>query len=600
MIDPYDRDKRGKAILLGSLVLLGFLILGGRLFQMQVLVWEEYLAQSDENRIRPERVVALRGQVFDRNGSVLADSRPTFSVSVIPYLVQRNDAVLDRLVALVDADRAVIDRRLAEGLGRPYEPHRVLYDIDIRIVSIVEEHSAELPGVLIESEPVRRYPQGTLAAHVLGYLGKISEEELLAARAAGGNLTPGARVGRTGVEKEYESYLSGKDGVRYVQEDARGRPLGTLRETSPVPGEDLWLTIDTGLQAFAESLITTYRVKGSLVEQAGAIVAMDPRTGDVLAMASCPSFDPNLFSVNVPVSVWDSLSQDPMHPLLNRTSQAAYPPGSTYKPITAALGIIDDHVRPDTRLLPCFGSYRLGRRSYGCWEDRGHGSLDFQRSMERSCDVYYYQIGQEMNLDHFAELSFTFGFGKPTGIDLPADRAGLVPTTKYMNERYGRNGWGPGYQLNHSIGQGEILSTPLQIARFFGAIGTGALVRPRLLLRVIDAEGNAKPGRPALRQEVSVAGRVITLLQEAVEGVVENERGTGGAARVPGIRVAGKTGTAENPHGVEHAWFVAYAPAENPTIVVACILEEAGHGGSEAAPIVGAFLRRFFQVKEGV
>lgn len=600
MIDQNSRDQRGKTILLGSLVLLGFLILGGRLFQMQVLVWEEYLAQSDENRIRPERVAALRGQMFDRNGVVLADSRPTFSVSVIPYLVQRNEAVLDRLVALVGADRAVIDRRLAEGLGRPYEPHRVLYDVDIRIVSIVEEHSSELPGVLIESEPVRRYPNGRLAAHVLGYLGKISEEELLAARAAGGNLTPGARVGRTGVEKEYEAYLSGKDGVRYVQEDARGRPLGTLRETSPVPGEDLWLTIDTDLQTFAESLITSYRMESSVVEQAGAIVAMDPKTGDILAMASCPTFDPNLFSVNVPIPVWDSLSQDPMHPLLNRASQAAYPPGSTYKPITAALGIIDDHVRPETRLLPCFGSYRLGRRTYRCWEERGHGSLDLARSMERSCDVYFYQIGQEMNLDHFAELSTAFGFGKRTGIDMPADRAGLVPTIKYMNNRYGRDGWGAGYLLNHSIGQGEILTTPLQIARFFGALGTGALVRPRLLLRVIDAEGSQKPGRPALTQDVSIAPSLLALLQGAVEGVVANERGTGGAARVTGIRVAGKTGTAENPHGLEHAWFVAYAPADDPQIVVSCLLEEAGHGGSEAAPIVGALLRRFFRVKDGV
>ncbi len=587
MIDTLERGRREKAITLAAILLVGFLILAGRLFQMQVLVWEEYLARADENRIRPERLAALRGKIYDRNGAVLADSRPSFSVSIVPYQVRKNPEVLDRLGDLIGVEPDRLRERVRKGFSRPYEPRPVLRDVDLRTVSIIEERGYDLSGVLIESEPVRRYPEGSLAAHVIGYMGEVSEKEIAASRVGGSGLAVGMRVGRAGIEREYDSRLRGKDGVRYVQEDARGRPLGTLRETDPLPGEDLYLTIDAPLQALAESLLADYR--------GGAVVALDPVGGDVLALASFPTFDPNLFSVAVSGVVWDSLSTDPAHPMLDRALQSAFPPGSTFKPVTAAVGLIDGLIRPDMRLLPCLGSYKFGRRVYRCWLETGHGSLRLTDAIARSCDVYFYQVGAGMDLDHFAGVAGDFGLGRKTGIDLPGERSGLVPSKKYMNNRYGKSGWGAGFQLNHAIGQGEILTTPLQVACFYGALGTGERVRPRLLREAVAPDGSIVAGPTPALEKVNLPAKVLDELREGITAVIEDDRGTGTAARIPGIVAAGKTGTAENPHGTEHAWFVAYAPVEAPVIVVVVFLEQAGHGGAEAAPVAGKLLRRYFR-----
>lgn len=586
MMERVDRGLQGKAIILGSILLLGFMVLGGRLFQMQVLVWEEYMAQSEENRIRPEKVAALRGKLYDRNGAVLADSRPSFSVSVVPYQVRQDPAVLDRLGALINVSPDLLRERVRKGFSRPYEPRPVVRDVDIETVSIVEERGYELSGVLIESEPVRRYPGGTLAAHLLGYLGEVSETELSQSRAVGSGFSAGTRVGRTGIERFYDSRLRGKDGVRYVQEDVRGRPLGTIRDAEPVPGEDLSLTLDSELQALAESLIVGF--------EAGAVVALDPVEGDVLVLASSPTYDPNLFAVSISPAVWDSLVQHQFHPMLNRSVQSALPPGSTFKPITAAVGLIDRLVRPETTLLPCLGSYKFGRRTFGCWKESGHGTLVLKDAMAQSCDVYFYQIGAKMNLDHFHDIAASFELGEMTGIDLPNEKPGLIPSKRYMNERHGRSGWGPGFQLNHSIGQGEILTTPLQIARFYGALATGELVRPRILRHALAPDGTILPGPSRVSREVDIPQDVMRELRRGITAVIHGERGTGGIARVPGITAAGKTGTAENPHGLEHAWFVVYAPTEKPEIVIAVFLERAGHGGEFAAPIAGEMLRRYF------
>ncbi|MFH1277747.1 MAG: penicillin-binding protein 2 [Candidatus Eisenbacteria bacterium] len=584
-LDPRSRLRAWK---LGLAACAAFLLLAGRLFQMQVVGSADYSVRAEENRIRPERIAALRGRIFDRNGSVLADSRPSFSVSVVPYLVRKNDEVLARLGELIGEDPEILRERARQGYSRPYEPRWVLRDVNIGTVSIVEEHRHELPGVLIESEPVRRYPQGSLAAHALGYLGELSREE--AAAAAPGISAAGVHVGRAGIERKYEGLLRGRDGVRYVQEDARGRPLGTMRESGSVPGEDLWVALDGELQALAESLLAEY--------SAGSVVVLDPRSGEVLVLASWPSFDPNVFTVAVPPALWDSLSDHPFHPLLNRAIQATYPPGSTLKPVTAADGLMEGIVRPETRLLPCFGSWRFGRRVFGCWQENGHGTLSLRSALEQSCDVYFYQIGAKMDIDRFAAVAAEFGFGTVTGIDLSGERAGLIPTSRYMNDRYGRSGWGQGFLLNHAIGQGEILVTPLQLARFYGALATGFLAPPRLLFESVDAEGVATSHAPPVPRMIDVDREVLRPIREGIVLVVEGERGTGRSARVPGMTVAGKTGTAQNPHGDDHAWFAAWAPAENPRIVVAAVIENAGHGGEVAAPLVGDLLRFFF-AREG-
>ena len=589
MIERIDPSIRSRAWILGILVVAGFLLLVGRLFQMQVVVSDEYSVRAEENRIRPERIAALRGRILGRAGTVLADNRPSFSVSVVPYLVRKNEEVIDRLADLIGVEAGPLKERARKGFIRPYEPKAVLRDVDIVTVSVVEEHGHQLRGVLIESEPVRRYPRGKLAAHLLGTLGEVSQEEL--AEGVPGIIAAGASVGRTGVERRYEAMLRGRDGVSYVQEDARGRPLGTVRETGAIPGEDLWLTIDAELQAMAESLLAEH--------VAGSVVILDPRTGEVLVLASAPTFDPNIFTVTVPAALWDSLGNHPLHPLLNRTIQATYPPGSTFKPITAAEGILEGIVRPETSLLPCFGSWRFGRRVFRCWKEEGHGTLRMKGAIAQSCNVYFFQIGAQMDLDRFADLAARFGFGAVTGIDLPGERAGLLPTSRYMNDRYGRSGWGPGFLLNHSIGQGEILVTPLQIASFYGALGSGRLVEPRLLFESVDAEGHAASHPPPLPKSVDLSDAIFRTLRACIVEAVEGEKGTGYGARVPGVVVAGKTGTAENPHGEEHSWFAAWAPAENPRIAISVIVEYAGHGSDVAAPLAGELLRFFF-AREGV
>lgn len=589
MIQRGGYQSRRKALALGCIVALAFLVLLGRLFQMQVLVSEGYSAKADENRIRPQRVAALRGRIFDRNGRLLADSRPSFSVSVVPYQVRRDSLVLGRLADLVGVPIDLLKEKSRKGFSRPYEPWAVLRDVDISIVSLVEEQGHHLAGVLIESEPVRLYPYGTLAAHLLGYLGEVSSHELKEGRI--GVSGAGVRVGRTGIENFYDSKLRGRDGVHYVQVDARGLPLGTVRLTEPIPGEDIILSIDADLQAHAESLLQAHT--------AGVVVALDPRSGDVLAFASFPTFDPNLFSVSVSQDDWKGLSADPAHPLLNRGVQSTYPPASTFKPVTAIEGLREGIVTPERKLLPCFGSYKFGRRTFRCWDEEGHGALTLRHAIERSCDVYFYQIGAKMDLDHFSRLAGELGFGKKTGIDLPTEKSGLLPTKKYMNERYGRSGWARGSLLNHSIGQGEILATPLQVACFYAALGTGRFVKPRLMIESVDPGGVKTVYEPATGGRIDIPDEILDTIREAILLAVEGEKPTGRGARVPGTLVAGKTGTAENPHGEHHSWFAAWAPFEDPRIVIAVLVENAGHGGDVAAPMAGELLRSWFG-REGV
>jgi penicillin-binding protein 2 len=584
LIERPDPRLATRARTIAVIVIAALAILLGRLFQMQVLVSAEYRAQADENRIRPERIAALRGRICGRNGGVLADNRPAFNIAVVPYEVRQDLGVLDHLANLVGADREALRAAAEEGLSRPHQSRVILRDVDLTIVSIVEEHGFELPGVLVESEPVRVYPEGPVAAHVLGYVGEMSEREIEERKSSGAAL--GTRVGRAGLERWYDEILRGQDGVRYVQEDAHGRRLGALREAEPVAGEDLFLTLDEGLQARAESLLA--------LQIAGTVVAIDPETGGILALACSPSFDPNLFSVAVPGAIWDSLSNDPLHPLLDRAIQATFPPGSTFKPVTAAAGLDQRAVTPESHLLPCFGAWQFGSRAFHCWRPEGHGSLPLREAIEQSCDVYFYQVGARLDLDRFAALAGALGLGQKSAVDLPGEKGGLIPTTKYMNDRYGKNGWGAGALLNHAIGQGEVLATPLQMARLYAALGSGRLTEPHLLVQSVDAEGKVTVRDVSSPKPLSLPDEILRPIREGVTRAVQGDRGTGKSARVPGILVAGKTGTAQNPHGEDHSWFAAWAPASYPEIALAVIVENAGHGSEVAAPIAGDLLRYWF------
>lgn len=579
----HDGDRREMGKRLSAALLLLLLVLAGRLVHLQILgraVWER---RSVENRIRPERIEALRGAIRDRNGVLLATNRPAFSVGVVPAQVKGKPEVYDALEALLGVPAAEIAQTVREEATHPYDEVRVRRDVDIQTVARIEERRLDLPGVVVIAEPVREYPFREVGCHALGYIAEIRKDELEAMRARG--YRQGDVVGRSGVEKRYEEVLRGEDGTRFLLEDAHGRVIREVGEEPPTPGNVLVLSLDWRMQEVADSVLGDHR--------AGALVALDPRDGSILALASHPGFDPNLFAIGIGAQAWRDLNSDPSHPLIDRAVQSAYPPGSTYKLVTAALALEDRVIGPGTLFRGCGGGYTYGARFFRCWEAAGHGQLAVADAIVHSCDVFFYQVGERMSLLRFEEEGKRFGFGRKTGIDLPQEVKGLVPGPGYYDERFGRSRWTRGVQLNLAIGQGELLVTPLQLAVFFGTLGLGGEMHaPHVLRRIETFEGRTVDSFRDRAETVPIDRGAWRVLTEALAGVVE--RGTARTSRIEGIRVAGKTGTAQNPHGLEHAWFVAYAPVEAPEIVVALIVEQAGHGGTVAAPLVRRVLEEHF------
>jgi penicillin-binding protein 2 len=482
-------------------------------------------------------------------------------------------------------------------------------------ISQIEERLDPLPGVEVEPESVRRYPGGTLACHVLGYLGEISEDEL--ADGANQGYQIGDLVGRTGLESEYESMLRGYDGVAYTEVDALGRRTHLFPElpASPaIPGHDLLLTLDAGLQKVAEAALDAVPTKEKIAAAAaakaagvaladsalpgppGALVAIDPRTGEILAMASRPPFDPNVFVRGQSKEDWRILNS-PTHPLLNRAIQSSYPPGSVFKVVTSLAGLQEGVITAGRTFSACRGAYFFGNRSFHCWRKEGHGALALSDALTRSCDIYYYQLGIALGvarLGHFAEV---LGVAKKTGIDLPQERAGLVPTPEWYHAHYGKGGTGPGAALNIAIGQGEDLLTPVEMARLAGAVAAGGRrMKPHLIRRVQSLNGEVL--RDATQENwedgtLPVSPENLEIVVSAMERVVMDNSGTGTRARVGPFRIAGKTGTAQNPHGDDHAVFICFATVDDPRIAVAVVVEGGGHGGSAAAPVAQRVLQAF-------
>ena len=454
--------------------------------------------------------------------------------------------------------------------------------VPFAVRAAIEELRGELPGLEVHIEPLRRYAHGTVAAHLLGYAGEINEKELEKRTVDG--YRSGDLIGRSGVEHGYEDLLRGQDGAEFVVVNAMGKRVTTLSEGPPrlpVAGHDLTLTIDLKVQnAMEEAMAGVER---------GAAVAIDPRDGSILGLVSRPAFDPNEFSVGLSARRWKELSEGGQNPLLNRAIQGTYPPGSTFK-IVSMLSALRNHVAtPTTRFAPCVGRYSFGGRSFGCWKRTGHGSLDFIGALEHSCDVYFYQVGPKLGLGPLEASAREFGLGGRTGIDLPQEKKGLIPGQAWYDERWGAGNWRKGVMLNLAIGQGELLTTPLQLALMAAETGmSGKALRPHVV-RQIKGVPEFAPGRPE-RERITASPEEWRAVREALERVVVS--GTGTAARVPGVRVAGKTGTAQNPHGDDHALFVCYAPVDDPRIALAFVIENSGHGGSVAAPKAGRVLAR--------
>jgi penicillin-binding protein 2 len=565
-----------------------FLILGIALFRLQIAKGDRYRELAENNYIVQASITAPRGLIVDRNGTVIASSRQAFSICAIPRSFLRNREEIQTLGQIVGLDEDYIRSRL-EATSSSYRPTAVIRDADFATLSRVEEMFADLPDVIVLSEPVRSYPGGIHFSHMLGYVGEVTQEELAAGR---GRYGRGDFIGKTGIEKVYEEYLRGRDGERFLKFSPYGgaSPVDVdgMSAKTPRQGMTVVLNADDGLQRLAYELFE---------DRPGAVVAVDPRTGGVLALVSSPGFDPNLFATGISAADWDEIIKADGKPLLTRPVRSAYPPGSVFKIVTSAAALEGGIAGRHTRYRPCGGAYRFGNRVFRCWKEEGHGTRDLPGAIMVSCDVYFYQLGERLGLDRLSGYTKGWYLDAETGIDLPGEVAGLVPDAAYYNRVYGERGWTRGIMLNLAIGQGELLLTPVEVACFISGLANGGTyITPRCVARVESGDRvESIGGKPV---ELPMTPSTLGTVKEGMLAVVEGPQGTGRAARVPGIQVAGKTGTAQNPHGDDHASFVCFAPYEDPEIVIFVLVENGGHGGAVAAPIAGELLAYYFGVSE--
>jgi len=583
---PGRRDPGQRRIIsIAAAVTLGFLVIIGQLWYLQVLEGGRFLDASDKNRIRVRPIAAPRGILFDRNGVPLVDNRPAFTLSIIPREVDNRETVLGRLSTLLGLPYQELVDAVDRVSADSFLPVRIRRGLTMDDVAKVEEWKLELPGVIVEVEPQRAYPTSRFAAHLLGYVREANDEQMKQGRYRRGEL-----VGQTGLERLLDEFLRGRDGGERIEVDAMGRPIRLVQQTDPHPGAQVVTTIDRRIQELAEK---------AMEGKAGSVVVMDPRNGDVLALVSTPAFEIDLFTGNIDRDAWVRLVQDPQHPLLNRASQAQYPPGSIFKIVLMAAGLQEGSITPMDK-VHCTGQFHYGDRTWKDWKKEGHGTVDLRRGIAQSCDVYFYTQGLKIGGTAIAKYAKAFGLGGPTGIELGSEKLGLIPEPKPRKDKKTR-AWTGGDTLNMSIGQGAVLVTPMQVARMMSAVANGGVLwKPRIVQRIERPEQGVvfrDPGH--VNGHVELSPVVWAMIRDGLWAVV-NDGGTGGQARIPGLDVAGKTGTAQtianskSEKGQDHAWFAAFAPAKAPEVVVVVLVERGGHGGDAAAPIARKIFNAIF------
>lgn len=577
---PNDIARRTQ---LSSVVLaIGFVALLGAFFRTQVLSHQTYATQSEENRLRAIPLPAPRGIIYDRHGQIIAENLPAYSVSLITPNEDSLRAalrVLQPTLQLTDADISAAVRRFRRA---PTRPTVVLPDASIDVISVLEEHRIDFPRLIIQSVPKRYYPDGQVVASFVGYTGEISEDELNKPQYAG--YKPGQVIGKGGLEKQYESELHGEEGERYDEVDARGRPVrgvGPRPEHDPIGAPALKTNIDLDLQKFVAAAF------GDSLQ--GGAIALDPKTGGVLALYSAPSFDPNRFTGGIPPAYWKELNTDPRRPLFNKVIQGTYPPGSTWKLATSTLGLELGLVTIDSHMpISCSGGLQYGRRYFRCWEKKGHGSLSLSGAITHSCDTYFYQLGLKLGLARLVGGGIDLQFRERSGIDLPNEIRPRFPARDvkaYYDRMFGPRNWSNAETLNLAIGQGANSQTVVNMAKFYTALATdGSAAKPELVAR-----------SPERRKIMNLTASQLKGLRIAMAGVT-SAGGTAASAGIEGLVIAGKTGSAQNTENPEkdHAWFVGFAPADNPVIVVAVFLEFGIHGyyaARVASKIIGFYTK---------
>jgi penicillin-binding protein 2 len=583
-----------------GVALAGFLLLLARLWNLQILHGDEMRTMSENNRIRLHRVQATRGTVLDRYGSVLIDSRPSFDAVLVPEDSRNVELTIENLAHLLNQSAADMHALLTQTSSRPpFEEIVVKRDLSWDDVVAIETHQLELPGVSLRITSRRSYPLGSNLAHLLGYVGEASPQDL----AADPRYHMGDLVGKVGLERGWESFLRGVDGGQQVEVDSVGRKLRVLREVEEVPGDTIKLTLDLQLQQAAAQ---------ALGDHDGSVVALDPNTGAILAYVTQPAFDPNIFAHGVGADEWRGLLTDKHRPLNNRAVQGQYPPGSTFKIVVATAALEEGIINPFTR-IHCPGGLQFGNHYFRCWKKGGHGTVNLHEALVQSCDVFFYQVAQRLGIDAIARQARAFGLGMPTGIALEHERAGTIPDVAWKRQRF-KQPWYAGETLSAAIGQGYVTTTPLQMANLIAMVAVGKRYRPNFVQQVETPEGEVVyTAEPEVIGTLQVRQTTLMQVREALRDVVNTERGTGKKARLDGIEVAGKTGTSQVVKmGKErvkstqlpwqhrdHAWFVAYAPVDAPEIAVATLVEHAeGGGGAVAAPIAHDVMQTYFRLKK--
>lgn len=581
--------RRRRAALVRWLLVAVLVVLLGAFFRLQVLRSSRYALRSEANRLRAITIPPARGTIYDRDGEVVAENVPGYSISLLPAREDSVRVALDDLARVLAIDSAERARLMERYRRNPGHALTVRDQATFEAVSAVEARRPRFRRAVVEMRPRRRYPAGAVAAHVVGHVGEIDRDELEAPDFTG--YEAGRVVGKSGLERQYEDRLGGEPGVRYVEVSALGsivREFGPKPEVPPVPGRDLQLGLDLSLQQYVDSIFPEGRK--------GAVVALDPRSGEVLLFYSHPSYDPNAFVGGVDTETWEALRDDPDRPLLNRVTGATYPPGSTWKLLVASAALREGKVSIGDRMpIPCRGALRFGRRLFRCWKPEGHGPLSLLEAVQRSCNVYFYQLGLRLGLDSMIEAAKRWGYNEPTGIDLPHEVAGHFPPSRdWFDRRYGPRGWTEAVVLNLAIGQGENAQTLLRQAVFYSALATGeAPILPHL------ARDPALERRRA-DWTLDLGDDHRAELLRALDRVVNEPGGTAYPYRLERWRIAGKTGTAQNPQGEPHSWFVGFAPEEDPRIVVAALVEH-GHPDrqtSQAVPLAAAVVRRYLGGEE--
>ena len=581
-------------------VLIVFGVLLVRLWFLQIINGAKYRIQSENNRIDLRDVLPFRGLIFDRDGQLLVDNRPSFILGVVPEDIRGLDCLIGNLRRLIEIDGISTKKRIEEALKRdPFNPVYIKKGLTRDELARIETNTLSIPGVIIEAKPKRHYLYGTLAAHLIGYLGEIDREQLN--REEYKENKPGDFVGKFGVEKKWQRYLNGMRGGQQVEIDASGRRLRVLYQKAAEPGFNVYLTIDRDLQMLAER---------SLYDKEGAIVVMKPGSGEILAMASSPTFDPNGFAKGMDKKGWERLVSNRYFPLQNRVISGQYPPGSLFKLVVALAGLEEGVIDPNEKIF-CGGSYSFKGRVYRDWKEEGHGYVDLHRAIVESCDVYFYKMGQKIGIDTIAKYAKRLGFNCETGLQLGDEKPGLIPDRAWKLRRW-HAPWEEGETLSVAVGQSFTLITPVQIVRFISALFNGGILfRPQVTKWIGRMnEERISEFKPDLTGYWDLKRENMELVKRALIGVVNEPHGTGKRARLDRTRVAGKTGTAQvialpqEEESVQerdvpyrfrdHAWFAAVAPAENPEIAVAILIEHGGLGGAVAAPIARDLFESYF------